>query len=82
MQIDNTTGPAILSSASMQGRFCSNICILVRLYLKRTWPCLLEQPKINVQRLQTFLRGFVSDKIGINLLLRPLLWVLKNNSYI
>ena len=31
----------------------------------------------NVQILQTFLRGFVRDKIGINLLLRPLLWVLQ-----
>ena len=31
----------------------------------------------NVQIFQTFLGGFVRDKIGINLLLRPLLWVLK-----
>ena len=31
----------------------------------------------NVQILQTFLGGFVRDKIGINSLLRPLLWVLK-----
>ena len=33
----------------MLGRFCSNLCILVWLYFKRTcvsqWPCLWEQPK-------------------------------------
>ena len=76
----------MLFSASMWGRFYSNICISVWLYFKRTcvsqWPYLREQPKTNVQRLKTFLRGFIRDKVKINLLLRPLLWILKNSSYI
>ena len=76
----------MLFLASMQGRFCSNICILVWLYFIGTWvsqwPYLWEQSKTNVQRLRTFFGSFIRDKVWINFLLRPLLWVLNNSSYI
>ena len=96
MQIKNTARPAILMSVTMQGRFWTNICILVWIYFKKTcvfqWPSLRKQPKTNVQRLQRFFFFFlggggregrgIRDKVGINLLLSPLVWVLKNSRYI
>ena len=84
---NNTARPVILFSASIQGRFCLNICILVFGYTSKEHACLNgriygNNPRSMSKDCKHFFLVFIRDKVRINVLLRPLLWVLENSRYI